>query len=344
MHLGQVRDTLTQIAEGEEAWDGSRKSAHEAFVECIKWVAAEFVDRNESMAEIPHLGDRPDWRRMPDKAYKLLLLIDRVLVLEGKPTVSNDPVFTEPQAIPVAPAYPRAPASDAKPDGVSDAIWTRYLEGGGITAQQFAEVAECTEREVRKAIDIIRVVYQSDSPLHPINHQRRWWAAKELSAQGLDLQPTARGTLKVVAATDTGERPAKTSYKAHSKGELLEEVKQLLGDHPDAEKVVLEVVSRIDESFAARQGYRDAVKNAKGLKDRAENTLREAVELGREVGNTNAAEVKLDGIETSWQALEEAKGKGSEIRAEARARKKRADAALESLMLNLRQLELPGIV
>lgn len=302
-----LRSKVEAIAAGEGAWTGSRAEAGQALARAADAIAARWPD-----AKVPDCTARPDWRRLPNKAAALL----EVLVEREGASVALD-----------------------------DRLMARLRDGGGCTMAMLREATDASEPEVREALQRLRERYQPDNSEHPVSYKAKWWLARELSSLGHDLRLTARGTLKVVK-TEGGsdeEAEAKPAYKAKSKGELLDEVRALLDGHPDAESVVLEVVTRIDSSFGARQAYKDVCAECRKAKEAAEVILREAVELGREKGRA-AAEVKLDGIETAWQALQETLASNVERRKAARDDKRRADAALEQLMLNLRQLELPGIV
>lgn len=326
--------TLGKIMGGEDDWGGTRKAAHEALVECSDAIK-DGLEELGFEAEMPHIGDRPDWRRMPDKASTLAQVVKTILEHtpgEGAP---------EPQGGGAAPM-----------STLSLNVMERLLEGGGVTMAQLREITEADERALRGAIKEIRARYQSDHGEHPVNYSGRWWTARELEAMGKDLQATARGTLKVVSAksgTDFNDVAQadrdlrRESYQSKPRSELLDEVRDLLEGHPDAEKVVLEVVSRIDESFAAKQNYKDVCKEAAKAKERAEVNVKEAVEAGREANDSDAASVQLDSIQSAWQAKEEILAHGVEERKEARERKKRAEAALEQLMSNLKQMELPGV-
>jgi hypothetical protein len=303
----EIRNTLETIGAGETEWTGSGAEAHQALSECLDAVADAMGELGFEL-EMPQIGDHPDWQRMPGDARELLLA-----------EVLCDPV-------------------DAPDTGLAGAVLARLREGGGATMAMLREVTGGSDKDIRDAIKVIRIAHQSDDGSHPVSYSGRWWTAGELERMGKDLQPTARGTLKVAS----GKSEPRT-YRSRPKSELLDEVRGLLQDHPDAENVVLEVITRVDESFAARDNYKMVCANALKEKDRAEANLRDAVELGRDVRDTDAAEVKLDGIEMSWQAKEEILAKGVEDRKEARDRKKRAEVALEQLMVNLRQLELPGV-
>lgn len=318
----EIRGHLQRIAGGEETWGiekGARRAAHETLQDC--WDAINHDGGCPPETEFPHIGERPDWRRMPRKAEALLAIMDAVGLGSAQ--------------------EPSGESDDESPGGVASAVLTRLQDGGGVTMAMLREATGVSEKEIRTAIKVIRQQHQSDSPDHPVSYSGKWWLAKELSAMGKDLQPTARGTLKV---EPSGDKPLKPpTYQGKSKKELISDVAELLRDHPDAEKVVLEVVTRIDRHFTTKAVYKDVCAEARKAKERAEANLKEAVESGRETNDTDAALVKLDGIEQAWQAKEEVVAKGVEDRKEARTNKKQAELDLERLMSNLRQLDLPGV-
>jgi hypothetical protein len=323
--------TLGQIAGGEELWSGSRKEAHGALCECRDAIVDSMGELGFE-ADLPHIGDRPDWRRMPDKARALIEAVK--LIRSHTPGEAPDSPSKAP------------PVPDDEPDlsELAASVLARLEEGGGVTMSQLTEVTESPEGDIRGAIKELRARYQSDAPLHPVNWRSKWWTAKELSAMGKDLQPTARGTLKVVT-TPRENKPGPAGVPEGTKKllqrEITEEIQQLLEDHPDAERLWMESLARMDEFFAAKENLADVRKATREKTERAKENMKDAAKQERDGNDADAAAVKLHSVEMAVQAWEEAEAEATELRKEARERAKRADMSLRTFKASLKQLELP---
>ena len=211
------------------------------------------------------------------------------------------------------------------------------------TVEQLAVACDATEKQIRNAVTALRRKYQSDSGDHVVSFKRSYWTAAELERRGHVLEPTARGTLKVVKSTKTGgpkKEPSEKAKKQQTKDEIAAHVIEELGDSPDAQKVAALVVSKYDV-FVEAEGKLPLVRQkARDLIMASEAAFKEAIEEGLEAGDESAAVQKLHHVEQAWQHKLERKSEAIELRKEALEERNRARDAFAGLMENVRQLDL----
>lgn len=308
MDLNEARKALVWITKG----NGDRQIAHEQLGQAID--AMTPLARQEGVAINVSVGAKPDWRRMPGKAKKMLQLLDALEMARG-------------------------------PEKLEDRVLARVEQGGGVSMVQLREVTEATEPELRAAIKELRVTYHSDHPQHIVNYSGKYWTAKELSSLGKDLQPTARGTLKVVGKPrQKATNGASTKVSDGTMAEMLTAFEAEVDGHPDAAALCREFARRVAEMFAARENLKKVRHDGRLKEQRMLSNLSEAAEEGIDAGDQTAAAHKCFTMEQAHQAWKEADAERIEYNKEARERKSKADGALQYFAENYRQLDLPGVV
>lgn len=223
------------------------------------------------------------------------------------------------------------------------------------TVEQLAVAVDGTEKQIRNAITALRRKYESDNGDHIVSFKRQYWTAAELERRGHVLEPTSKGTLKVVKSTKTGgpkkkpKKPKAAKKPKDQKAEKLalkvQKLLQEIAGEPDDVKFAVELTTTIVKAWHELQESEGNTprerKRARDLKAASWENLRAIMEEA--VPQNASTELHMNqnhSKQMAWQAYHEKLAEGVEIRKAAREREARANDALAGIMEAYAQLEL----